>query len=101
MAQAGPVIERVGRSADAVEAMGREAALASAQAGRAVQLAGAELQRASADTLPELQRLLGELDDLAVSLRRLSDQTERNPSSLLFGRGPAAPGPGETTQGKR
>ncbi len=96
MAQAGPVIERVGRGADAVEAMGREAALASAQAGRTVQLAGAELQRASADTLPELQRLLGELDDLSVSLRRLTEQTERNPSSLLFGRSPAAPGPGES-----
>lgn len=101
MAQVGPVIERVGRGADAVETMGRAAASASAQAGQSVARAGAALQRASADTLPELQRLLGELDDLSVSLRRLTDQTERNPSSLLFGRGPAAPGPGESAAGTR
>jgi len=99
MAQAGPVLVRVGRGADAVEAMGREAASASAEAGRAVKGAGAELQRASADIVPDLQRLLGELDDLSVSLRRLTEQTERNPSSLLFGRSPAAPGPGETAAG--
>ena len=95
MAQVGPVIERVGRGADAVETMGREAASASAQAGQSVARAGAALQRASADTLPELQRLLGELNDLSVSLRRLTEQTERHPSSLLFGRSPDAPGPGE------
>jgi len=99
MVQAGPVIERVGRGADAIETLGREGALASAQAGRAVQRVGAELQRASGDTVPELQRLLGELNDLSVSLRRLTEQTERNPSSLLFGRGAAAPGPGETAAG--
>ncbi len=95
MAQVGPVIERVGRGADAVETMGREAASASAQAGQSVARAGAALQRASADTLPDLQRLLGELNDLSVSLRRLTEQTERHPSSLLFGRSPDAPGPGE------
>jgi len=98
-AQLGPVIERVGRGADAVEAMGREAALASANAGRSVTQLGTELQRATAETLPELQRLLGELDALSSSLRRLAEQTERSPSSLLFGRGPVADGPGESAAG--
>ena len=99
-AQLGPLIERIGRSAEAVEKMGNEAALASASAGKTVDSVGAEVQRLSADTLPHLQRLLGDLNLLSGSLRRLTQQTERNPSSLLFGRSPVPPGPGETTPGK-
>ena len=85
-AQLGPLIERIGRSAEAVEKMGNEAALASASAGKTVDSVGAEVQRLCADTLPQLQRLLGDLNLLSGSLRRLTQQTERNPSSLLFGR---------------
>ena len=56
-------------------------------------------QRFSTETLPEFERLLGELSALSTSLRRLTEQTERNPASLLFGR-PAAPaGPGESAPG--
>ncbi len=98
-AQLGPVIERIGRSAAAVEKMADEAALASASAGKTVDAVGAEVQRIGADTLPQLQRLLGELNVLSSSLRRLTEQTERNPSSLLFGRGPVPPGPGENNRG--
>ena len=46
--------------------------------------------------LPELELLLGELSVLATSLRRLSEQTERDPRGLLFGRKPVPDGPGET-----
>ena len=99
-AEFGPLIERIGRSAEAVEKMGNEAALASTSAGKTVDAVGAEVQRLSADTLPQLQRLLGELSLLSGSLRRLTEQTERNPSSLLFGRSPVPPGPGETAPGK-
>lgn len=98
-AQLGPVIERIGQSADAVEKMGKEAALASASAGKTVDSVGAEVQRISADTMPQLQRLLGELGVLSASLRRLTEQTERNPTSLLFGSSPVPPGPGETPKG--
>jgi len=98
-AQLGPVIERIGRSAAAVETMGNEAALASASAGKTVDAVGAEVQRIGSDTLPQLQQLLGELNVLSSSLRRLTEQTERNPSSLLFGRSPVPPGPGETNRG--
>jgi phospholipid/cholesterol/gamma-HCH transport system substrate-binding protein len=99
-AQLGPVIERVGRSADALQQFGTSAAQASADAGRTVGRVGAGLLRVADETLPELQRLLGELDALAGSLRRLSDQTERNPSGLLFGRRPTVDGPGETPAGE-
>lgn len=95
-AQLGPLVEQVGRSAVAVEAMGQAATLASQQAGRTVQAVGADVQRFSAEALPELQSLMQELQRLSVSLHRLSEQTERNPSGLLLGRSPVPPGPGET-----
>ena len=100
-AQLGPVIERIGRSADALEKMGDATALASTHAGKTIDSVGADLQRLSAETLPALQRLLGELHVLSGSLRRLSEQTERNPSSLIFGSGPVPEGPGESSSGER
>jgi phospholipid/cholesterol/gamma-HCH transport system substrate-binding protein len=96
-AQFGPVIDRIGRSADAVEKMGNEAALASASAGKTVDAVGADVKRFTAETLPEVERLLGEMNVLAASLRRLSEKLERGPGGLLFGRTQVAPGPGEGT----
>ena len=98
-AQLTPVIERVGRGAEAVEKMGNEVASTSASAAKTVDQVGADLQRLGNDTLPELKRLLVELGTLSVSLRRLSEQTERDPRGLLFGRKPVAPGPGEAAGG--
>ena len=95
-AHMGAMVERIGRSADAVEKMGNEVAKTSASATKVVDTVGAEVKRASAETLPQLERLLGELSALSTSLRRLSEQTERDPRGLLFGRQPVGPGPGET-----
>jgi phospholipid/cholesterol/gamma-HCH transport system substrate-binding protein len=100
-AQLGPVIERIDRSAAAVETLGNEAARASANAGRTLDAVGAEVQRAGAETLPPLQLLIGELGVLSASMRRLAEQTERNPSSVLVGRAPPPPGPGEGGAGAR
>ena len=94
-AQLGPVIERIGHSADALEKLGTAAADASTRAAVTVDAVGADAQRFIAATGPDLQRLLAELTVLSSALRRLSEQTERNPSSLLFGRGPVTEGPGE------
>ncbi len=96
-AAAGPVIARIGRSADAVEKMGIEVARTSTSAGKVVDSAGADVSRFTAETLPELERLLGELSTLTNSLRRLSEQTERDPRGFLFGRTPVPAGPGEIT----
>ncbi len=94
-AQLGPVIDRIGRGADAVEKMGKEVAQTSASAGQTVNSIGADVKHFTAETLPELERLLGELSVLSASLRRLTEQTERNPAGLLFGRQPVPAGPGE------
>ena len=90
-----PLIERIGRSADALEKMGNEAALASANAGKTVDSVGADIKRFTADSLPEVQRLLVEMSVLATSLRRLSEKIEGSPGGLLMGRRPVPPGPGE------
>lgn len=95
-AQMAAVVERIGLSADAVAKMGDEVALASASAGKTAVAVGADVKRFGAETLPELERLLGELSTLSSSLRRLTEQTERDPRGLLFGRKPVPNGPGET-----
>ncbi len=94
-AQMGAVLDRIGRSADAVEKMGSEVAKTSASAGTTLDAVGADVKRFSVETLPELERLLGELSTLSISLRRLSGQTERDPRGLIFGRKPVPAGPGE------
>ena len=94
-AQLGPVVTQVGRSAEAFERMSNETATASANAGKTVDALGADMKRFTGETLPELERLLGELNVLSASLRRLSEKIEGSPGGLLWGRRPVPPGPGE------
>lgn len=91
-----PAVEQVSRSAAAVERFGDEATLATANAGKTMDSLGADLTRFGAETLPEMTRLLDELNVLAASMRRVAEQTERSPNSLIFGRSPVPPGPGES-----
>ncbi|MDO8466127.1 MAG: MlaD family protein [Gallionella sp.] len=100
-ARADKAIERIERSAEAVEKMGNEVARTSASAGKTVNSIGIDVKRFTDETLPELERLLGELGDLSTSLRRLTEQTDRNPTRFLFGRQPVPEGPGESSTGLR
>ena len=94
-ARIGPVIERLGRGADAVEKMGNEVATTSKSAGKTVDSVGSDVKRFTSETLPELERLMGELTVLTSSLRRVTEQTERDPRGLIFGRKAVPLGPGE------
>jgi phospholipid/cholesterol/gamma-HCH transport system substrate-binding protein len=96
------LVEQVERSAAAVERM----ADALGQAGRSARgaLPGARappaatataVQRLEGEALPELGRLVGELQALTASLGRVSRELERNPALLLQGRPPAPAAPGE------
>ena len=96
--QAGPLLARIDSAALAVERMGLETAQASSSAGRTVADVGGDMKRFTAVALPDLQRMLAEMTVLAGSLKRLSEQTERNPSGLLFGQGKVPDGPGEATE---
>src|SRR6185436_18603248 len=95
--QAGPAIDRIARGAEALERMGNEVAQTSASAGKAVDSIGTGVKRFNTDTLPELERMIGEMNVLAASLRRLSEKIEGSPGGLLLGRSPVQPGPGEVT----
>ena len=92
-----PAIERVVASADALGAMAHSVGRTSEGAGQAVDAAASGVQQMRTEALPELERLLVELNALAASMRRLSEQTERNPSSLILGAPRRRPGPGERT----
>lgn len=94
-AQIDPLVGRISRSAEAIEKMGIQTAAAGTQAGKTVEAVGADVQRLTAQTVPALQILLNDLSVLSASLRRLSEQTERNPASLIRGRGIVRDGPGE------
>lgn len=91
----GPAIERIAASADALAKMGNDVSRTSDSAGHTVDAAASGVSQIRTETLPELQRLLAELNALAVSLQSLSEQTERNPSSLILGAPQRRPGPGE------
>jgi len=91
----GPAIERIAASADALAKMSSDVSRTSDSAGHTVDAAASGVLQIRTETLPELQRLIAELNELAASLRSLSDQTERNPSSLIRGAPQSRPGPGE------
>lgn len=94
--QIGPLIEQIDRSAKAIEKTSGEASLAVNSANKTFDSVGGDVSRFTNETLPELQRLIGELNLMAGSLRRLSEQTERDPASLLRGRSTVQDGPGES-----
>ena len=97
MDQLNITIAQINRSAVAIEKAGNEAAIASTSAGKTVTSVGANIERYSSETLPEVQRLLAELNELSTSLKRLIEQTERDPASLLRGRSLVPDGPGESS----
>ncbi|MEO8936937.1 MAG: MlaD family protein [Burkholderiaceae bacterium] len=91
----GPAIQRIAASADAVARMADAVSRTSADAHRPIVAATGVLEQLKGGTLPEVERLTVELNALARSLRALSEQTERNPTSLLIGAPKRPLGPGE------
>ena len=100
-ADLGPVIARMGRAAEAIEKMAGDVALAANSAATAASAVGSDAHQVAAEALPEIRRLFGELNDLSSSLRRLSEQTARDPAGLLRGRSVAPVGPGEAPEETR
>ena len=90
-------IAQMNQSALAIEKAGDAAAIASTSAGKSVESVGNNIDAYTKQTLPEVQRLLGELNTLSTALKRLVEQTERDPASLLRGRSPVPDGPGESS----
>ncbi len=99
-AQIDSLMVKISRSAAAIEKMGNDTAAAGTQAGKTVEAVGADVQRLTAQTVPAIQMLVNDLSVLSASLRRLTEQTERNPASLIRGRGTVPDGPGESPLGQ-
>ena len=55
----------------------------------------ASVQTFSAATLPKLSEVADETSSTMRQLRRTANSVDANPQSLIFGNGPAVPGPGE------
>lgn len=54
-----------------------------------------ELRRLGQSTVPELNALLVQVNDLVAALQRLAELLEQNPRALLLGKPSGRPGPGE------
>ena len=93
--QLAQLLERIGRSADAVQKMAAETAQTNVVARRTLESVHGDAQRLAQQSLPELEAALAETRALAASMRRVAEQVERNPSVLLRGESPPPPGPGE------
>jgi len=101
-AQAPVLLGNLNRGTAALEGTAGEVS----EAGREVARAGRELasmvkenrqniERFTRQGLPEYGALAAELRQLAVQLQRLERQLEREPNSVVLGRYPEPPGPGE------
>ena len=95
IAKLDPLIEHIGTSADGFDAMTVAATRSIAALDRTAQQAATGVQQLNIETLPSIDRLLNELNELAPSLRRLTEQIERQPNSVLIGGAQRLPGPGE------
>lgn len=94
----GAAIDRVAKAADSIDSMAKSISAAGDRTAQSVEAAADGLQQTRLDAAPALGQLLDELNRLAASLQRVSEQTERNPNSLLMGAPRRKPGPGEETR---
>lgn len=71
-------------------------AKASAQFGPLLQSSRTAMQTIEMQTLPNTYELLNNLNEASRTLSQVATQLKQNPSILIRGAAPAAPGPGET-----
>jgi len=95
-------VERLGRSADALERMGNEFAQVAVSAGAAFEeargtigLIGNGVERFDTEVVPDVQGLVADLRETSASLGRVGAELERDPSIAVLGRSQPPPGPGE------
>lgn len=89
------VLTSVADSAQSVQAMADEFRAMGGTLRKQMELGGDAVERLSVDTVPEVQRLVGELQGLSNSLQSLAEGLERDPSQILYGPTQGQPGPGE------
>ncbi|HSE59569.1 MAG TPA: MlaD family protein [Nitrospiraceae bacterium] len=90
-----PLVERINKSAGALQTMTEELAQTSRAVGAVVRDSQPELQQFTRQTLVETGQLVTEMRQLTATLQQVARQLEREPSSLVFGKGRGPRGPGE------
>jgi phospholipid/cholesterol/gamma-HCH transport system substrate-binding protein len=90
-----PTLARIESAAQGLQAMVASTERAGNRVALAADGTASGVQQVRSETLPEISRLITELDELSATVRRLGTQTERSPTSLLLGSPGRAPGPGE------
>lgn len=94
-AQLAQLLRRIGRSADAVQKMAAQTVRTNIVARQALESVRGGARHFTQQSLPELQRTLAEVRAAAASIRRVSEQVQRDPGVLLRGKPSPPPGPGE------
>jgi phospholipid/cholesterol/gamma-HCH transport system substrate-binding protein len=89
------VAAAVERMAESLAQAGQSARFALDGVGAAATGAGTAVQQLEGQALPEIGRLVAELQATSASLGRVSRELEQNPGLLLQGRSPVPAGPGE------
>ncbi|MEN6584501.1 MAG: MlaD family protein [Sulfuricella sp.] len=89
------LMERMAKSAEALEKMAGDASRASASVRKTMGGVDGGVIQLTDRVVPELDQTLREMRELSASFKRLSEEVGRNPNMLLLGKQPAAPGPGE------
>ena len=89
----------VGKTVDAsrkdIAATSHSFAQAADDVKKAVKEGRRDLTLFTGQTLPEINKSIGELNELLINLRNFSRTLEREPSMILFGKSNPASGPGE------
>lgn len=89
------LMQKISRSAEAVEKMAKEAGRASASVNKTFEGVGPDAKRFATEALPELERMAVTMREMMSSLQRVTEQLENDPSLLLRGKEARRPGPGE------
>ncbi|HEX5549547.1 MAG TPA: MlaD family protein, partial [Nitrospira sp.] len=89
------LLERVSKSAAALQMMTEELARTGKAVSGLVQETKPDLQEFSRNTLAETGLLVTELRQLTATLNRVAQDLEREPNALVLGRTPRPRGPGE------
>jgi len=89
------LLAQLADAAAALERMADQVGAGGEAVRRVVDSRDRDLQRFTGEALPEAAAMISELRSAAHSLRRFSEQLERDPAILLHGSPARAPGPGE------
>ena len=89
------LVEHVDSSARALGQMAEELRRAGVTIRKGVDVNAPQVQRFVQQTLPVMEGMVDQLNQAAVNFHRLSERLTQDPSTLLYGPPPRAPGPGE------